>query len=1041
MEAKIAGPVQYRWMYFIERYLMTLKSYMCNRSHPEGSIAQGYLVEECMTFCSRYLHDVESKLHRPLRNCDVSDNPEILMGRALGKGKGEHREFIKRSHRRLRDYDVDRRHNDEFPKWFNSYVAELLATENVALSEEIKILALGPSQKATRFNGYIINGTRYHTKSCELRRKTQNSGVMVKAKTSSYASAKDINPVEGDVAYYGYVTDIIELYYSHDHRYMLFMCNWIDNNKGLKQDDFGFTLVNFNHLLYAKKQDSDEPFILASQAQQVFYVNDSVDEDWNVVLKMKPRDLYEVCGEQPTIDEGLHHNEVEGFGDQELDVASFTCEEDMDWVRQGIDGTTVDETIGPLEASTEAQFEDDEELESEQSSSNSSSSDETQTTLKMKVIPNPPASWHPPGSLPTTSRSGSTSHGSVSAGPSSSQATQKQTRGPTYVHGQWGTSEDGILKVVPNELHQVVEGHTSLASHLGVLARDGSLAPLTFTTWHYVPKQNKDNIWRQIKAHTDADESMKRTIMASFGKKWRDWKSRVKIMGYKPFKNDAERLAHRPDRVHEDQWRALVYYWGTQSASKSSKKNRKIRKKKTLHHRTGRKPFSVVRLEETKKNNGVMTQMNELAEHMEGSSTDPAALQEQIFTQVMGPERPGRVRTFGLGPSPTDVFGGGYRRSQEQNRLFQTQVQEQVQEQLQRYQMQFESKMNEVMEKQIQAIRTNFQSRIQFLESQLQAAGVPVDPVVAPSNSLHRQQVVDSLSSHPTVRPMSHQQQSHAFSSQEVIIGGRGGGGGVAFAAAPVGGGGAPAAEAPLAEEKKEEKEESEDEDMGFLQTKEIQVSQENPSNIPDMEKQFLGNQHQHSVLEKLNTKCTKGSQPECQVRVQFAELLKSIIPQVDNERATQLHKLFFRLRDIVGCQLLTEAVKKVQIQERLVEMGHFSSLFNGLAQSFSIKNGRNSGYCGESESAESMVKESKKNELILRSSGTVHVNGSNNFASVFSKRGEKGVNQDCFIVWEVVDLVRRAVPLAVTSEDDPRREVLKKLQEKKEEIDMLAHK
>ncbi|CAL5330884.1 unnamed protein product [Camellia sinensis] len=567
----------------------------------------------------------------------------------------EHREFIKRSHRRLRDYDVDRRHNDEFPKWFNSHVAELLATENVALSEEIKILALGPSRKATRFNGYIINGTRYHTKSCELRRKTQNSGVMVKAKTSSYASAKDINPVEGDVAYYGYVTDIIELYYSHDHRYMLFMCNWIDNNKGLKQDDFGFTLVNFNHLLYAKKQDSDEPFILASQAQQ---------------------------------------------------------------------------------------------SESEQSSSSSSSSDETQNTLKMKVIPDPPASWHPPGSLPTTSRSGSTSHGSVSAGmsevhhgPSSSQATQKQTRGPTYVHGQWGTSEDGILKVVPNELNQ-------------------------------------------IKAHTDADESMKRTIMASFGKKWRDWKSRVKTMGHKPFKNDAERLAHRPDRVHEDQWWALVYYWGIQSASKSSKKNRKIRKKKTLHHRTGRKPFSVVRLEETKKNNGVpasrsqvwmaaymkdgtsnsdsvnevMTQMNELAEHMEGSSTDPAALQEQIFTQIMGPERPGRVRTFGLGPSPTDVFGGGYRRSQEQNRLFQTQVQEQVQEQLQRYQMQFESKMNEVMEKQIQAIRTDFQSRIQFLESQLQAAGVPVDPVVAPSNPLHRQQVVDSLSSHPTVRPMSHQQ-------------------------------------------------------------------------------------------------------------------------------------------------------------------------------------------------------------------------------------------------------------------------------------------
>lgn len=40
-----------------------------------------------------------------------------------------------------------------------------------------------------------------------------------------------------------------------------------------------------------------------------------------------------------------------------------------------------------------------------------------------------------------------------------------------------------------------------------------------------------------------------------------------------------------------------------------------------------------------------------------------------------------------------------------------------------------------------------------------------------------------------------------------------------------------------------------------------------------------------------------------------------------------------------------------------------------------------------------------------------------------------------------MVDLVRRAVPFALTSEDDPARDELKMLQEKKEEIDMLAHK
>ncbi|KAM0941117.1 putative calcium uniporter protein [Dioscorea sansibarensis] len=41
----------------------------------------------------------------------------------------------------------------------------------------------------------------------------------------------------------------------------------------------------------------------------------------------------------------------------------------------------------------------------------------------------------------------------------------------------------------------------------------------------------------------------------------------------------------------------------------------------------------------------------------------------------------------------------------------------------------------------------------------------------------------------------------------------------------------------------------------------------------------------------------------------------------------------------------------------------------------------------------------------------------------------------------KVVDLVRRAMPLALTPENDPRREELKQLQKKKEEIDILAHK
>ena len=40
-----------------------------------------------------------------------------------------------------------------------------------------------------------------------------------------------------------------------------------------------------------------------------------------------------------------------------------------------------------------------------------------------------------------------------------------------------------------------------------------------------------------------------------------------------------------------------------------------------------------------------------------------------------------------------------------------------------------------------------------------------------------------------------------------------------------------------------------------------------------------------------------------------------------------------------------------------------------------------------------------------------------------------------------MVDLVRRAVPLALSPENDPRKEEFEQLQAKKEEIDKLAHK
>lgn len=42
--------------------MFKLKSYVRKRTRPKGSIAKGYLTEECMTLVSKYLNRVETSL-------------------------------------------------------------------------------------------------------------------------------------------------------------------------------------------------------------------------------------------------------------------------------------------------------------------------------------------------------------------------------------------------------------------------------------------------------------------------------------------------------------------------------------------------------------------------------------------------------------------------------------------------------------------------------------------------------------------------------------------------------------------------------------------------------------------------------------------------------------------------------------------------------------------------------------------------------------------------------------------------------------------
>nr|GEX43839.1 hypothetical protein [Tanacetum cinerariifolium]GEX43849.1 hypothetical protein [Tanacetum cinerariifolium] len=309
-EAKLGGPVHCRWMYPVERYLMQLKSYVRNEAQPEGSIAEGYIKEECLNICSRYFKGVETPFNRPLRNDENVVGKEMYMfnssGRKLGKveildldGKSlaQAHHYVLLNHSKIQPFHdvfltekqalMDRHMDsktieklmvDEFPWWLKNQFS-LLQEENI--DEEVLSLAIGLNIAAKQYKGFITNGYRFLTRRHKEFKKTQNSRVMVE--------------VEGGY-YYGKLTNIIEVEYFCGYKIMLFQCDWVNNRlyRGLKKDKYGFPLVNFSRpVIHTGKNFKGDPFIISTQARQVFYIEDLKDVRWSHVIMTKPRDIYD----------------------------------------------------------------------------------------------------------------------------------------------------------------------------------------------------------------------------------------------------------------------------------------------------------------------------------------------------------------------------------------------------------------------------------------------------------------------------------------------------------------------------------------------------------------------------------------------------------------------------------------------------------------------------------------------------------------------------------------------------------------------------
>ncbi|XP_056688370.1 uncharacterized protein [Spinacia oleracea] len=302
-EVKLCGPVYLRYIYPFERNMGDLKGYVRNRSRPKGSIVEGYLTDEVLRYYIEHLEEFETLgLPKPRHNKERVQGIGTVGRKVLNLSReivdqaylyilqqvdevqpylADHMNLIRQEYHGRGENFLRDEHNPSFIRWFQEKVDRYLKQTPNDVSEDITWLAFGPDANVVSYEGYDINGYCFNTKRRDASSTTQNSGVSLVASTLHFSSAKDNNPQHAKMNYYGMIEDIFELDFVQ-FRVPVFKCNLVDIGKGVNIDDMGYTVVNFN-----KPGHCDEPFIMASQAKQVFYMIDPADTSKSVVIQGK----------------------------------------------------------------------------------------------------------------------------------------------------------------------------------------------------------------------------------------------------------------------------------------------------------------------------------------------------------------------------------------------------------------------------------------------------------------------------------------------------------------------------------------------------------------------------------------------------------------------------------------------------------------------------------------------------------------------------------------------------------------------------------
>ncbi|XP_048628411.1 uncharacterized protein LOC125598168 [Brassica napus] len=272
-----------------------------------------------------------------------------------------------------------------------------------------------------------------------------------------------------------------------------------------------------------------------------------------------------------------------------------------------------------------------------------------------------------------------TENGISGAEASPSDGKQKKKRGPTKMRKVAKDHQEKVSVSFTELGEHVGPGSVTLSSFLGPLVREH--VTVLLDDWRNLDKQTKDTLWEEIQARFDLKEEwQKDSVFKQMGCLWRSGKSRL-VSQLRNAKSSTERAALKPSNIRSVQvWSAWVKSRTSSVFKAKSEKYRALRRAQ-IPHTTSRRGMNRLACEMKKKSEDpkkisrskvwiaghthsdgrpVRPEFAETIEKIisldsQMDSTSSVNIKEDAVSQVLGVDKPGRVRGLGRGITATKL--------------------------------------------------------------------------------------------------------------------------------------------------------------------------------------------------------------------------------------------------------------------------------------------------------------------------------------------------------------------------------------------------